>query len=109
MEEAPAKNPSEHVIAVANFDGSVTKVEANELRVCVPTRECIQFWAHTIACVVAVIAGLLMMCLFRATGPIPDSAVFQAGASLLSLGIGVLIPNPAYGALVKKAPSSNSS
>jgi hypothetical protein len=103
------KKPSEHVIALANFDGSVTKVEANELRVCVPTRECIQFWAHTLACVVAVIAGIVLMALFRATGPVPDAAVFQAGASLLALGIGVLIPNPAYGALVGKASSRSSS
>jgi len=107
--EEQKKKPSEHSIAIANFDGSVTKVEANELRVCVPTRECIQFWAHTLACVVAVVVGAVLMALFRKTGSMPDEAVFQAGTGLMSLGIGVLIPNPAYGALVKKAPSNNSS
>jgi hypothetical protein len=89
MEVEPHRNSSEHRIAIQNFDGTSQIVEADELRICVPTKECIKFWALTIACFVSMGIGMFFM-IWGGT----SSAYFFIGESLLVMGIGVLIPGP---------------
>lgn len=113
MEEVPIGNvnivdeivqervsPREHRIAIRNFDGSTTIHEADELRMCVPTRACVIFWAETIAAFLCMIVGIIFLAVF------PSSNVeFHIGEALLALGVGVLIPSPdAQSMRPKKAP-----
>jgi hypothetical protein len=82
------KKMSEHSIAIHGFDGEATQViDADEIRFCVPTKTCIQFWATIIACFVAVAIGVVFMLIPDTTGKL-----FPIGNSLLCLGCGVLIP-----------------
>lgn len=104
MEEAqkgPGKKESH--IAIAGFHGDVQVVAAAQLKVCVPTKECIQFWFHMLAAVFACLAGIALMCVFRTTG-LNDPPVFQAGVAMLALGVGVLIPSPSYGSILPASP-----
>lgn len=100
MEEVPIRKTS-HTIAVTGFDGKSSIVEADEIRVCVPTKECIQFWATVIACFLAIAVGVFFM-VFQGTG----STYYSVGLALLGLGTGVLIPGPSYGSMVVKKEDS---
>lgn len=100
MEEVPKRKDS-HTIAVTGFDGKNDILEADEIRVCVPTKECIQFWATVIACFLAMAIGVFFM-VFQGTG----SAYYSVGLSLLGLATGVLIPGPSYGSMVVKKEDS---
>jgi len=99
MEERKKPEKGDSHIAIQHFDGKVEVVEATQLRVCVPTKECIIFWFHMLAAVFACLAGIVLMCVFRPTG-LNDSAIFQAGVAMLATGVGVLIPSPSYGSIL---------
>ncbi len=87
----PERANSENHIAIASFDGESPKIiKATELRICVPTRSCIQFWATIVACFVAIAVGVFLM-IFQG----PDSAYYSVGLALLGLATGVLIPGDA--------------
>lgn len=89
---------SDNVIAIAQFDGSEPQlVRARQLRICVPTRKCVMFWATVIACFIGIALGALFMT-FRG----PDNPYFYFGTALLSSSIGVLIPGPAWKDVVPK-------
>lgn len=85
VEEQPARKS--HSIAIEGFDGKTEIVEADELRVCVPTKECIQFWATIVACFVVIGLGVFFM-IFQG----PTSAYYSVGLAMIGLGSGVLIP-----------------
>lgn len=91
-------------IAIAQFDGSAPHlVHARQLRICVPTRKCVMFWATVIACFIGIALGAVFMT-FRG----PDSPYFYFGTALLSSSIGVLIPGPAWKDVVpKKTETAN--
>jgi hypothetical protein len=90
MEEVKPKK--QHSIAVTGFDGEDAQIiHADELRVCVPTKQCIQFWATIIACFVAVVIGVVLMTVWP-----PTSAYFPIGNTMMGMGIGVLIPGDAF-------------
>ena len=81
-----------HSIAVDNFEtGQVDIVEADEYRVCVPTKACVQFWATIVACFMCMVFALVIMPLSD-----PNSVLFHLAGSLLGLAVGVLIPSPDY-------------
>lgn len=82
---------TEQKIALRDFNGNIVVVEADEVRLCVPTRECIQFWVTVAACVLALALGVFFM-VFDGT----QSAYFFIGEGLLGLSVGVLIPGPDY-------------
>jgi hypothetical protein len=86
--------PPEHRIAIHNFDGTNQVVEADELRVCVPTKECLKFWATLVACFIAMAIGIFFM-LYDGT----ESDYFPIGEALLVLGAGVLIPGPDFASM----------
>lgn len=83
-EQRPRKT---HNIAIEGFDGKTEIVEADELRVCVPTKECIQFWATIVACFVVIGLGVFFM-IFQG----PTSVYYSVGLAMIGLGSGVLIP-----------------
>lgn len=80
-----------HTIAIRDYDGHVSFLEADEVRLCVPTSKCIKFWVTVASCLVAIGIGIFFM-VFQGTA----SAYFFIGEGLLGLGIGVLIPGPKY-------------
>ncbi len=81
-----------HSIAVDNFEtGGVDIVEADEYRVCIPTKACVQFWATIVACFMCMVFALVVMPLSDA-----NSVLFHLAGSLLGLAVGVLIPSPDY-------------
>lgn len=92
MNEASRKDS--HRILITGFDGHHEVVEADEIRLCVPTAECIRFWATVIACFLAIAIGVFFM-IFQGSG----SPYFFIGEGLLALGVGVLIPSPNYDAM----------
>lgn len=86
------KSEKQHSIAVSGFDGEDAQIiHADELRVCVPTKQCIQFWATIVACFVAVAIGVILMTVWPST-----SAYFPIGNTMLGMGIGVLIPGELF-------------
>ncbi len=81
-----------HSIAVDNFEtGGVDIVEADEYKVCIPTKACVQFWATIVACFMCMVFALVVMPLSD-----PNSVLFHLAGSLLGLAVGVLIPSPDY-------------
>lgn len=93
QEVKPTRADSDNHIAIASFDGESPRIiKATQLRICVPTRSCIQFWATIIACFVAIAVGVFLM-IFQG----PDSTYYSVGLALLGLATGVLIPgNPLF-------------
>ena len=101
--DLPVEKKESHTIAIQTFSEGVKVIEADQLRVCVPTKECLQFWVHTAACIAAFIVGVVFMGIY-------DSATtkFAVGQGLLALAVGVLIPSPNYSDLLpstKKLPT----
>ena len=100
------KEETHKQIAIQNFDGTQTVVEADEYKICVPTRKCVQFWAQIFACFMAVIFGLVLIgiSLFsdnssvitvgNTTTVTKDSLALEIGLSLFFLGFGILVPTP---------------
>lgn len=87
-EPEPPRPDDDHQIAIHGFDGQATQIiEADELRVCVPTKQCIAFWATIIACFLAMALGVFFMIYQGTTSP-----YYSFGMALLGLGVGVLIP-----------------
>jgi len=83
---------SVHSIALRDpFNGHTTVVEADEIHLCIPTRECVQFWVTVAACLIALALGVFFM-VWQGS----QSAYFFIGEGLLGLSIGVLIPGPDY-------------
>jgi len=72
-------------------------VEANELRFCVPTKECVQFWLTCLGALICIAAGIFFMIFQGST-----STYFPIGAALLGLGVGELIPSPNYKEIMPK-------
>lgn len=95
---------SSHIIAIEGFDGETEFIEADELRVCVPTRKCIQFWCTIITCFIAMAIGVFFM-IFQG----PTSVYFNIGEAMLAMAIGILIPGVSYGDIVKKGKKSRAS
>lgn len=78
-------------MAIENFDGSITTVRANRLRVCRPTRECQSFWVMCLVVIgVMFFAGVMIII----EGP--DSSNILIWVGLISAGLGVFIPSPKY-------------
>lgn len=98
MNEAHRKDS--HRILITGFDGHNEVVEADEIRFCVPTAECIKFWATVVACFLAVAIGVFFM-IYQGSG----SPYFPIGSGLLALAIGVLIPSPNYDAMIVRPRS----
>jgi hypothetical protein len=93
----PERETSDHRIAIQRFDGSVEIIQANELRICVPTKKCIQFWLTCVGCLLAVIIGVFFM-IYEGS----ESNYFPIGAALLGTGIGGLVPSPNYAEILPK-------
>lgn len=74
-----------HSIAIEGFDGQTEIVQADELRVCVPTKACIQFWATIVACFVCIGLGVFFM-IYQGT----TSAYYSVGLAMIGLGTGCL-------------------
>lgn len=92
---------SAHRIAVSDFDGHVRVIKADELRVCMPTRECAQFWVTIVACFFGAGLGVFFMVWGGQA-----STYFEVGLGLLSVSVGILIPGPDYGKVLPKRSSS---
>ena len=106
MEMEKIKKEDDHKIAVQGFEGDHTILDVDEIRLCVPTRKCIQFWAQIIACFIVMIVGLSLAIVgifhpitttvnvnnqtFITTDPLP----INIGASLFFLAFGILVPAP---------------
>jgi len=100
------KEETHKQIAIQNFDGSQTIVEADQYKICVPTRKCVQFWAQVFACFTAVIFGLILVGLSLFSDNVSvvtignyttitkDSLAMEVGLSLFFLGFGILVPTP---------------
>ncbi len=88
---------SEHRIAVSDYSGHIQVVKADEIRVCVPTIECMRFWVTSIICLIGIGAGLLLMLWSTA-----DSGFFKAGEAIAAMAMGILIPGPDYSSVLPK-------
>lgn len=86
-----------HIIAVSSFNGKTKLVDADEVRVCVPTKECLQFWVSVCTCAASMILGVFFM-IYQGT----TSVYFNIGLSLLLFAIGTLTPGPNYQAILPK-------
>lgn len=87
----PKRTVSEHRIAIQKMSGEIEVVEADEYRAFQCTKECVQFWATTMACAVLLVFGVVMMCVRGQGDPL-----FPMWSSMAALGAGVLIPSPDY-------------
>lgn len=94
MQETPQREDS-HKIIISNFDGTHEVVEADEIHFCLPTGQCVKFWATIIACFISIAIGIFFM-IYQGT----SSPYFFIGEGLLAMAIGVLIPAPNYEAMV---------
>lgn len=90
--------------AIVNADGEVQVVKATHVRVCVPTAKCMAFWAQFSVCVIAMVIGTVLMILFSSA-----TAQFTVGATLLSLGVGNMLPSPQYTSILPKTSSTDTS
>lgn len=88
---------SDHRIAVSDYSGHIQVVKADEIRVCVPTMECMRFWVTAIVCLIGIGAGLLLMLWSTA-----DSGFFKAGEAVAAMALGILIPGPDYKSVLPK-------
>lgn len=100
----PTRRNSSHTIAVFDADGQMHTVEADEIRMCAPTTKCVTFWVQCVSALIVIGLGTFFM-IFQGT----SSAFFPIGSSLLSLGIGILIPSPKYTNVIPKRLSSSRS
>ena len=98
----PEKKKSK-TFAVQSFDGEINIVEADEFRICVPTKECIKFWVMIGACFVCIAIGLFLM-LYEG----PTSVYFFIGEGLLVMAVGVLIPGPQYETVAPRRVAASS-
>lgn len=97
----PRRNES-HTIAVFDADGKMHTVEADEIRMCAPTTKCVTFWVQCFSALLVIGLGTFFMIFQGST-----STFFPIGSSLLSLGVGILIPSPKYGNVIPKRLSSS--
>lgn len=88
---------SSHTIAVRDFDGQIDVFEADELRVCVPTKACVQFWATLLTCFLLIITGIVFMSLYAS-----NDVKFHIGQSMAATGAGILLPGPNYSKVLPK-------
>lgn len=88
---------SSHTIAVRDFDGQVSVFEADEMRVCVPTKACVQFWATVLACFLLVVTGIVFMSVYP-----PATVKFNIGQTMAATGTGILLPGPNYSKVLPK-------
>jgi len=100
--ESQTNRKSSHTIAVFDADGIMHRVEADEIRMCAPTSKCITFWVQCVCALLVIGLGTFFMIFQGAT-----STFFPIGSSLLSLGIGILIPSPKYENIIPKRLSSS--
>ena len=100
----PSRRISSHRIAVFDADGQMHTVEADEIKMCAPKTKCVTFWVQCVSALIVIGLGTFFM-IFQG----PTSAFFPIGSSLLSLGIGILIPSPKYGNVIPKRLSSSRS
>lgn len=91
MEHIPERKES-HKIFIAGFTREDDRiVDADEIRVCLPNKTCIQFWVTVVSCFIAMGLGIFLM-IYQRT----DATLFAIGEALLSVAIGVLFPSPEY-------------
>ncbi len=76
-------------------------VEADEIRVCVPTAACLKFWATIVSCIVSMALGTFLMIWGGEA-----SGLFKAGEALVALAAGVLLPGPEYHKVLPKKKRS---
>lgn len=97
----PTRHPSKedsHVIGVSSFKtGEITPVEVDELVLCVPTKDCVQFWVTIGVCALVVVITIIGIALL----PV-DDARFQVCIGFFGLAWGVLVPSPSYKTAFKK-------
>ena len=91
------RKTSNHRIAVKDCDGNTEIIEADELRVCVPTAACLKFWATIASCIIAMALGTFMMIWGG-----QSSDLFKVGEALVALASGVLLPGPEYHKVLPK-------
>lgn len=96
------RKASNHTIAVFDADGNMHKVEADEIRMCAPTTKCVTFWVQCFSALLVIGLGTFFMVFQGAS-----SAFFPLGSSLLSLGVGILIPSPKYTNVIPRRISSS--
>lgn len=90
-----------HSIAVNRFSGGEPMiVEADEYRVCVPTKDCVQFWATIVVCFAAIVFSAVMMVVQG-----PSSPLFYLWEAVFALAWGVLVPSPNYSLKTFKRPN----
>jgi len=86
-----AEQSASHTIAIQTFEGETQIIEADELRVCLPNKACIQFWVMIITCFAMVVIGIVFM-----TAWDPLSPYFFIGEAMMTTALGILIPSPDY-------------
>lgn len=92
--ESPPRK-TESTYAIPGFNGGPAEiVKADKIAICVPTKECIQFWFTMLTVAAGVITGTVMMILTP-----PQSSLFNMWEALALFCFGVLVPSPKYGAL----------
>jgi hypothetical protein len=96
------RSNSNHTIAVFDADGTMHRVQADEIRMCAPTTKCVTFWVQCFSAVMVIALGTFFM-IFQGA----SSTFFPIGSSLLSLGVGILIPSPKYENVIPKRISSS--
>jgi hypothetical protein len=94
----PRKKSSSHSIALGNFDGKAPQVvEADEYYICIPTKDCIQFWATLVACFIVSAVSLILMIIRGTSDPL-----FYLWEALFAFAFGVLVPSPNYSTAFRK-------
>lgn len=102
--ETRKSSPSrtESTYAIPGFNGEEAQiVKADKIAICVPTKECIQFWFTMLTLAGGLITGTVMMILTD-----PQSTLFNMWEALALFCFGVLVPSPKYGALKVPAPNN---
>lgn len=103
----PEEKKMVSTIAISNFEGGDPKVvSADEYKVCVPTRKCVQFWAQIIVCFITVLVGIVLVIMSFFIPPTVSttsnnetiisstSFIKDVGLSFFFLGFGILVPTP---------------
>lgn len=89
-------------VAIFDADGKMHLVDADEVKTCAPTAKCMKFWASFAGAIIVMILGVFFM-IYNGTA----SVYFAIGNSLLTLGVGVLIPSPNYKDVMPKTVLSS--
>ena len=90
-----------HSIGISAFNnGEVQVVEVDEILLCMPTKDCVQFWVTIIVCGFVIILCIIGMALFQT-----DDPKFQICIGFFGLAWGVLVPSPNASKAFKR-PSS---